>query len=46
MKTAEMPLLRAISGYRMAGHKRNDDIREKLEIADINTIKESIKRNG
>lgn len=38
-----MSFLRAISGYRMAGDKRNDHIRQKMEITDIRTVKENIK---
>jgi hypothetical protein len=28
VETAEMSLLRAVTGYRMTDHKRNDNIRE------------------
>jgi hypothetical protein len=30
MQTAEMRFLRAVTGYRMTDHKRNEDIREEI----------------
>jgi len=37
VQTAEMRFVRAVAGYRMTDHKRNEDIRE-LGITDVNTI--------
>jgi hypothetical protein len=32
-----MRFIRAVGGYKMADHKRNEDVREELGITDINT---------
>jgi hypothetical protein len=42
----EMYFLRAVAGYRITRHKRNDDIREEWGITDINTVIKAINRDG
>jgi hypothetical protein len=44
LQTAEMHFLRAVAGYRMREHKRNEDIRGELGTTDIR-IGKTIKRN-
>jgi hypothetical protein len=37
-EAAEMPFLRSVAGYRLIDHGRNEDVREELQITDINSI--------
>jgi hypothetical protein len=36
LKAAEMRFLRSMTGYRLTYHRRNEDIREEIQIIDIN----------
>jgi hypothetical protein len=36
LEAAEMRFLRSVAGYRLIDHRRNEDIREELQIKDIN----------
>jgi hypothetical protein len=36
-EAAEMHFLRSVAGYRLIDHRRNKDIREELQIMDINS---------
>jgi hypothetical protein len=36
MEAAEMRFLRSVAGYRLIDHRRNEDIREELQLIDIN----------
>jgi N-acetyl-gamma-glutamylphosphate reductase len=38
METGEMHFFRAVVGYKVTGHKHNEDIREELGIMDTNTV--------
>jgi hypothetical protein len=37
LEAAEMRFLRSVAGYRLIDHRRNEDIREELQIIDINS---------
>jgi hypothetical protein len=37
LEVAEMRFLRSVAGYRLIDHRRNEDIREELQIIDINS---------
>jgi hypothetical protein len=37
LEAAEMHFLRSVAGYRLIDHRRNEHIREKLQIMDINS---------
>jgi hypothetical protein len=36
LEVSEMRFLRSVAGYRLIGHRRNEGIREELQIIDIN----------
>jgi hypothetical protein len=37
LEAAEMRFLRSVAGYRLIDHRRNEDVREELQIVDINS---------
>jgi hypothetical protein len=37
LEEAEIRFLRSVAGYRLIDHRRNEDIREELQIIDINS---------
>jgi hypothetical protein len=37
LEAAEMFFLRSVAGYRLIDHRRNEDIREEIQIIDINS---------
>jgi hypothetical protein len=37
LETAEMHFLRSVAGYQLIDHRRDEDIREELQIIDINS---------
>jgi hypothetical protein len=38
METSQMLLLRAVAGYRMTDHKRDEDVKEELKITDVSSV--------
>jgi hypothetical protein len=45
-KSRQMSFLRVVTGNRKTGRKRNIDVAEELEIADISTITETYQMKG
>jgi hypothetical protein len=37
LEASEMRFLRSVAGYRLIDHRRNEDIREEIQIIDINS---------
>jgi hypothetical protein len=37
LEAEEMRFLRSVAGYRLIDHRRNEDIREEIQIIDINS---------
>jgi hypothetical protein len=38
LEAAEMRFLRSVAGYRLIDYRRNEDIREEIQLIDINSI--------
>jgi hypothetical protein len=46
LEAAEFRFLRSVAGYRLIDHRRNEDIREELQIIDIKSRISDFQING